>query len=95
MADTNLQTTRNPRPPLSPTELCAFERLVATDNSAAIALCFPNTARIEDLARAHAALARARAIDAASNDGAGNRYSWQYEAWLARERVECGKQVAA
>jgi hypothetical protein len=87
--------TPDPRPPLSCSELCAFERLVATDNKAAMALCFPNTARIDDLARAHGALARARASDAALNGGAGNRESWAYAAWLARQKVECGQQVTA
>lgn len=81
------------RPTLSPRELVAFEQLVATDNAAALALCFPKNAKSYDLVRANAALEAARAKDAASNDGHGNRYSWAFEAWLARESIDCGQQL--
>lgn len=80
---------------LSPREQAAFELLVRTDSRAAIALCHPNRANADDLARAEAVLAIARAADAASNDGQGNRYAWTYAAWLARDTVQCGQQVAA
>lgn len=91
-------TTDTPRPPLSPTEQVAFERLVMDDYSAASALCFfthadadkPERAAARE--RALAALARARAADAAANEGRGNFYSARYAAW---EESQVRSQVAA
>lgn len=80
------------RPAYSPRELAAFELLAQTDGRAAAALINRNTANAADLARADAALAAARAADAASNDGYGNRFSWAFEDWSA-EQVPSGKQL--
>lgn len=82
--------SHTPRPPLSPRELAAYERLLSNDVEAADALCFPAPEKTAARERAETALAAARAVDAAHD----NFYARRFAAWLARQPVACGRQVA-